>query len=782
MNEKEKILVFWQEPIPAFLPDYFVESNIHLSLCEFSENAIQRINKNYDGILILCELNRNDKNESINMRDLYGIKLAQSLRLKGITAPILFTSFLSRKQVYNNKPEREIINTIGHDFIQLPVHINKFIGSVKKIKPLTDLELYDIQNSYCRKDGMIRELTHRLSNIKYFDFKIKSKEEIKLDIEKAVYSIADLYNENPNIFLNGLWNKHCEVNEKNINEVISKIGAYGEDIIREKSPVSISDVTSNNKRWELLWLDDEASSDHKLMSYLKEKHVKAILCSSGEVAVKYLEEDFRKDNKVGVVLTDYRLYEIVNEVKVHQKIQGYTFLKNIADSGKMIRLAALSALPRKFLLHSFKNFNIRTEIFSKRDYLEDDNTIRVLCDELIEIGNENEEAILRLPRITSEYWKFFEPFYAYHRNSNDYYNNENYISEKSKIYCEGLIQNDHEYKFQLTGYTVALGRDMPTTEAREKNNSKLKDQKRKGGKKYSIEEKLSTYKDPSKGKYFDEFINKMICRRVAIWYTQHNPSYSLRDVHRILKGKNYLGTETDLAAKNQINTNLALKLSEFPWNMTIEEKNWLVYEMKMIGINEKEKQEDTLLAFFSNQIVGWLEQHEEFSKLFSNKRINTFGEVRKILNQVAVNIHEHLGILDSLLSLVTACKTEIYKIAPAEEYRTETVLSFEKYLELLVNRLRRIKKLPVISSLASDDWEELKSRITKEALKKLTSINDRQTLESIAWLFFYELKENNKTFSNDNIYLSELFKEFNKQKFINPYIVGDDDLKIYPQS
>jgi len=773
----KKKLVFWKHPVPDFLSEYFGETNIHLSISEFSKEGIDKININYDGILILCELNKDEKNEHIKLQDMYGIKLAQDLRLMCVNIPILFSSFLTRKMVFANRPEREIINTIGHNFLQLPTTSKRIVEEMKKILPLNKLELYDIQNTYCRKEGMVRELAHRLSDFKYFDLNVKSQEEIKEYIYKAVLSIADVYNDNPKDFLEVLGNKYSDLNDQNINEIITEIGRYGERIISEHSPILFIESFTNTKSWKLLWLDDEANTDHKLILLLKKHGVEVILCPTAEIATKYLEEDWGKDNKINVILGDYRLYENIDEVKVHQKVQGYTFLNKIAESGRMIRLAALSALPRKFLLHSFKNFNIRTEIFSKRDYLEDDNTIKLLCDELIDIGDENEEAIVRLPRITSEYWKYFEPFYSYHRNSFNYMENELYISEKAKIYCDGLIQD--EYKFELSGYTVALGRDLPTKEAKAKKKVKNdKDEKRKGGRIYEKEEKIVSIKDPSKEKYYEEFINKMICRRVAIWYTQYNPNYTLKDVHRILKGKKFTGTETVLASKNQINTNLALKLSEFPWNMTVEEKRWLVYDMKIIGIGEKEKQEESLLSFSSEQVVLWLNNNQAFSEFHNTKKLNTFSHIRKILNQVSVKIHEHLDNLNSLLCLITTCKTEIARIVPENESKTETVLLFEKYLKLLENKLRRINKIPIIQKITNVEWEVLKSRITKKALGKLTSTEDKQTLESIAWLFFNELQMNNKTYNSENIYLTELMKEFNKQKFTDPNIIGFDDLRI----
>ena len=120
----------------------------------------------------------------------------------------------------------------------------------------------------------------------------------------------------------------------------------------------------------------------------------------------------------------------------------------------------------------------------------------------------------------------------------------------------------------------------------------------------------------------------MICRRVAIWYTQYNTFYSLKDVHKILKGKKYQGSESDVASRNQVNTNLALSLNEFPWNMTIEEKNWLLNVMKFNDIDTIEKTESAVLneiqsritLFLGPQVLDSMSKQEQFSKFFLGSR------------------------------------------------------------------------------------------------------------------------------------------------------------------
>ena len=116
-------------------------------------------------IILLCELNCNEIGEQIKRQELYGIELAKKIRREGITVPIIFTSFLSRKQVYKDRLERGILNSIGHSFIQLPFNLEQLVEEAAKMKPLNELEMYDIVHNYCSLGGIIKMLLHSLSGL-----------------------------------------------------------------------------------------------------------------------------------------------------------------------------------------------------------------------------------------------------------------------------------------------------------------------------------------------------------------------------------------------------------------------------------------------------------------------------------------------------------------------------------------------------------------------------------------------------------------------------------------
>lgn len=69
--------------------------------------------KNYSSLIVLCELSWAVTSKTVSLQALQGIELVKELRRQGVNLPIIFTSFLSRKQVYANKLDKAIINTVG---------------------------------------------------------------------------------------------------------------------------------------------------------------------------------------------------------------------------------------------------------------------------------------------------------------------------------------------------------------------------------------------------------------------------------------------------------------------------------------------------------------------------------------------------------------------------------------------------------------------------------------------------------------------------------------------
>lgn len=524
MTYPKKYLFIGNELSPIFKKT----ENVSQVLLEGNINDSFDVISKCDGIIILVETEQVFKGLISKTEVPTGISIAQQLRLKGFTKPILFTSHSSRSESYANKADREILNVIGHGFIQQPQSPDNFIELLDGIDSLDSLELYDIQNSCCRKDGIIRELSHRLSS--------KSNIGDKQLFIDAIQNIASVYEEDATIFISEFEKQYPQITEINISLAIADIAKYGETLIKQFSSVNSEGSFSDdaNRKWKLLWLDDEAAQDHPLIKLLTSKGVQVYLCSSASLALDLLEDDWNSNNEIGVVLADYRLYEFQNEVKVQQPVQGYKLLSEIAQSGRMIRLAALSALPRKFLLHSFKHFNVRTAVYSKKDYLEDEITRKLLCEELIEMGDENQEAIISMPDDASG-WKFLKQSYKQYRNSFDYLNNEKKITEKA-------LANIYHF---------------------EQNNSLAE----------PIGFKKSNFNsDKNAIKNLEKFQPYWLARRIGLWLGVVKKLSNER-IAEVLRG----APCTDY--KQVISQYLGLRIEDFPLSLTVEEKNWFHYSL-----------------------------------------------------------------------------------------------------------------------------------------------------------------------------------------------------------
>lgn len=612
----EKIGVFWKTVYPKFIKESFLHKNIYSNLEDFTQKQYENLNE-LDGIILLCELDTNQQGEKINLQDLYGVEVAKQLRRNNVNIPILFTSFLSRKVICAKKPEREIITTIGHDFIRLPAKTEDLIISLTKINKLNELELYDIKNSYCSREGMVRELVHRLSNLKYFDLNNKTSDEVKKNIIDAIKDIYSLYSNDPTKFINELEYKFNEVNEENISEIILEINRQSEKLISDYSPNILVESVTEKRNWKILWVDDEADGNHRLISFLKKLEVEVILSNSSSKAVDILNNDWVSENRIAVLIADYRLYEIdKDDVKVQQKMQGHSLLKKVVDSERMIRLAALSALPRKFLLRSLREFNIRSEVFSKRDYLEDDNTIKLLCEELIEMGDENEEAVLSIPDDASG-WKYLKPTYSQYRNWPEYLSMERRISEKAKVYIE---------YFEKTG---KLPDPIPFSKSIYKKEN-------------SIEKNLS------------KFQSYWLARRIAIWLGGVK-KFSNSQIAEILKN------EIKSDYKQVISQYLGIRMEDYPFGITVEEKNWLQYYIGIPIYKEIESQGSLISDIkeifqqYLNEFSSSIDPLPNLTNYFSIKQF-----YRNTLKELEIHKDKQLNLVSKINHLFETVYNKTY--------------------------------------------------------------------------------------------------------------------------
>ena len=678
-------MILWNKTkFSNLLSATFGSSNVITDYNDFTI-LLKTIN-DYDVLVVLCELQWNVNGVLTSLQQLEGIEFVKKFRREGVNVPIVFTSFLSRKQVYANKLERGIVNAIGHAFVQLPCKPEDWQKAVEGMEPLSKLEMYDVVHNYCSSAGAIRMLLHSLRGYAGDDLKDK--------IIEAIQQAYSVFGQNASIALADFDNRFTQVTATNKLAALNCADEIGDRLIEDYAPLEASNsLVKAEGRWKILLLDDEIDENHELVKSLKSRDVIDVICArTAKEAEQAIEKDYHDEKRIVLVVSDYRLEDDENGIKVHQPKQGYRFIAEQASKMPHLRFVALSALPRKFLMQSFLHYGVRVDVFSKKDYLENPATLHLLCDEIVELCNENAKAIARLPGITTEGWDYFVPFYFAHRNSAKYKDNERGISGLAKEYCEGVKEG--KFPFQLEGYTVLL----------------------KGKKKV-----------PSDAKAFDEFISKMICRRVAIWYSQFNKSATIQDVHRVIKGREYTGTETLVAAKNQINTTLALSLTDFPRNMTIEEKYWIVYEMGFGEVEETERKETEALEFISAALDKWLEEEginddikskDAFIRFFSNGQPQYGANIRLLKNFLHTLFH-HIqndsNAIQSLQKLIISWQDALKKFSVG----SGNLAQLANYIERLRKLLLYSKPLDKKAKVKIENKDVFAKEIIAEAIKNI---------------------------------------------------------------
>ncbi|HEY8930925.1 MAG TPA: hypothetical protein VIM55_17105 [Mucilaginibacter sp.] len=492
-----------------------------------------------------------------------GIRLAQELRLKNIRKPIMFVSHKSRNEVSKKESQLGIINTIGHSFKRLNVNSNELIlDCIDTMHDLDDLELYDIQNYYCRKDGIVEELSHKLdSSIRYPELDV---------FITTIQDIAGVYNEDPSLFLEQFLSKFPVIDDTNFSEAVLDVKSYGKKLIRDSSAEdndNDSEVLPDKKRNRILWVDDEAEKDHPLILALQKRGVEVILYGNALEALRYLEEDWKGSNDVSLVLADYRLNETLEGISVQQRLQGYKLLNMIARSGHIVSLAALSARHRKFLFKSFRYFNVRTEIFPKSEYLNSPDGMRILVEELIALVDRNQETIKSMPR--SSGWAYLRPAYVEYIHSFEY----DALEQDISIAAAEIVAHYER--------TYTLGHIFTFNKSTFKMN-----------------------KDTSVN--LEHLTEILLARRVVLWLWLKK-GLSNAEVATLLRG--------ELAGDYNVMLSQALGLrNEFPFGLTLEEKNWFQYYIGYPIYREIQNAE-TLLDQIAREFRAFIEKIQGLADL-----------------------------------------------------------------------------------------------------------------------------------------------------------------------
>jgi len=555
------ILILWNKnTFAGQLAEDFGSHNVIANTEDFTTSVKEF--GSYDAAIVLCELNWTNTGKASNLQEFSGIDTAKELRRTySLSIPVLFTSFMPLNKLFNS--EREIITAIGHSFIQLPAtsiefksHLqSKFTDKTGKFQKLSIMELNDIKSFYCSKEGILSHELHALNQYLNFNITAENHDATYSELVQTIKRVHELFlvdSSNTEIEFHLAFPK---LSQENISDTIAYIVRLGKELLKtygEKGGNFFTIERSGEKyRWKVLLLDDQIDDKHDLAQQMKANKIQVICVDNADDAENELRKDWKKDNLIMVVIADYRLFEHVDGIKHHQKVQGYQFLKNIATSDHLVRLVAFSGLQRKFLLNSFKHYNIRTEVKSKTDYLTSKETRQLFCEEIIELAEENWEAIEALPTQCAGFEKYLKDAYKEFRLHPDYNKMEGNISITAREYIWEIQQQIDN------GEEIRIG-------AIENIKSPL----------------AKTKKDPEA--YFKRLQNYFTARRIVLWlYAANKKGLSVhidsRKIAEILTDQKY---PTD-AYRQILSTNLGLSLDDFPKNITIEERRWLHYDMQL---------------------------------------------------------------------------------------------------------------------------------------------------------------------------------------------------------
>jgi len=354
-----------------------------------------------DQLVVLCEIDIDSKNESVNRTDFYGISFVQELRKNNYKNKVLFVSFLSEEYFKTKVLNSKIMFFQGHGFLRLPTKPNSWKTKLRNVSVLDSLSLHDCIHHFCGLKGIVDEALHKLKPsilgtskindiFKQFDKELKAiyiglNRSHEYDALKSVSfdSISDFY-----IAL-----------EKSLYSLIEA---------NDKSLVTDNDIIPKYK-WSVLWLDDVIKDQEMLKQELESRGVSVQTASNVKKALLKFNIDQNTNRSISYIISDYR----IEPTKVTYEKQGYQFLKEIAKKNSAIGLMAYSGLRRRFLFNSFEHYGLQVYIHSKLDFLPTEiKDVKYLADVVCAYGDKHYKLVNNAPQ-GSEWTKMANYYLSY---------------------------------------------------------------------------------------------------------------------------------------------------------------------------------------------------------------------------------------------------------------------------------------------------------------------------------------------------------------------------------
>lgn len=527
-----------------------------------------------DILLISC-----NETYSYNDKPLIGIEYAKVLRRNNETRPIVFTSFDTKDNILK-RPHTNIITAIGHTFLQSPFTTSEWQEAIlyfidddtEELEGLSDIQLKDIVLNFCGLRSSLSNTFHDFKgNLRNIKGSITSETEKTIAFENEINEFGNRVNtdyiEYPNL-LNEI-NRILNLYEKGDITSIEKILAYTEDSLISYLPADEStknESISTPKPWKVLFLDDKPNEISDILELLspEKRNIGYAIVNTMAEAKKAIEDDLA--NHFAVVVSDYRLYKNYSTGKNEmQKKQGYDFLIWLAKQDRFNALVALSGLGKWFLMDSFRKRQINVKVYSKNNVLS--GGANAFVDDLEYLGEKIYETILSIPK-TTEWKRQMQHYYKWLRiESSEEDRIEQFIAAKAEEIISHLDN-------KLSG--------LKKIKKPEEKYKYLSLQDYEGNAQANLSEEF-------KQDEISLFKLKLVYRRVLIYYFIQGtiePNIvakilQLGSASAVVYEKNGAESDDQYYKKNKkhVFRLQGLNESDIPFNILIEEKNWLRQKM-----------------------------------------------------------------------------------------------------------------------------------------------------------------------------------------------------------
>jgi hypothetical protein len=496
-------------------------------------------------LIILCEQNWSVDNDFASRSSLEGIVLAKHLRrVKKVTNPIIFTSFLSSSYLAKDQ-NAQIIATVGHQFLRLPYQHADLSIALGRSQPLNDMQLKDIVANFCSIASAFSETMHAFKNkLRALLNQSEKEDELTTEISTFRKLLSEQYCDYP-----GIIETFEAANRDKVGStaIAKELLNQTDNLYLRFLPSETADsefIAIKQYAWKVLILDDEPEGIKHIYDEFNKRGIEVVTCKTVAEAKAVIEND--GCNSITVVISDFRLMESPTHEWPNgrtQDEQGYDFLFWLSAQRRYNAMVALSGLSRQFLSDSFRMQQLDIKVYSKNEV---DNGARLFADDMEYLGDNFFDMVAHQPD-----WKEVGDIYKEFRLSKNFQVREKEISNRAYNVCKDIYTQ------------VTLSEDVEDMFI-----SLLAE--------FGDSQQEFTEKD-TKEDTINKLITKLVRRRIALYCICIGIN---REVTAQLLS--YGDRKKTIAESNQkqVFLKLYLKTSEdFPHRILSEERRWLQQEM-----------------------------------------------------------------------------------------------------------------------------------------------------------------------------------------------------------